>query len=113
MSSEKRVLAIQRRAVRNHVARLDQADREEHWRGSKATDIVSFNAGAEIHFVDWLSKKIRRSKTKTVGAGWAIANAAFELDVSVATIKRYLMKHTADAAEFKSDGKNISLRRAK
>jgi hypothetical protein len=110
MSSQKRVLAIHRAAMRNHAAKLDEEDDQEHWRGSKATDIVSFNAGAELHFVEWLTKKIRRSKTRSVGVGWAISNAAYELDVSVATIKRYLIKHTADAAPFKSDSKNIRLR---
>jgi len=111
MPSQKRVLATHRAAIRNHLAKLD-AKQSEHWRGSKATDIVSFNAGAELHFINWLNQKISRSRTKSVSVGWAISNAAYELDVSVATIKRYLMKHTADMAPFKSDGKNISKRQS-
>jgi hypothetical protein len=44
---------------------------------------------------------------------WIFSNAAYELDVSVATVKRYVMKFTADRAPFASDGKTVSLRALK
>jgi hypothetical protein len=73
-------------------------------------DIVSFNAGAEAHFVLWLTAKIKASDGQAVGIGWVYSNAAFELDISIETVKRYLLKHTADLAEFHSDGRAITLR---
>ena len=111
MSERAHLPAEHKAAVRNHVQRLDKQDKETEWRSQKQIDIVSFNAGSEPHFVDWLRRQIKASKTGTVEVSWILGNAAFEVDVSIPTIKRYLRKYTADAAPFKSTGKEIGLRR--
>lgn len=113
MTSEKRVLAISRQAIHNVHAREDAERETEAWRKEKANDPVSFNAGAEEHFIAWLKKKILRSQTKSIAYAWAVSNAAYELDVSVITIKRYIQKHTADRADFQTNGKHIVLRQKK
>jgi hypothetical protein len=76
----------------------------------KATDLVAFNTKAEEFFVHWLGEKIRSTGYKGVELGWIFPNAAFELHVSIETAKRYLAKHTADRAEFHSDGKIVTFR---
>jgi hypothetical protein len=48
-----------------------------------------------------LEGKITGADFGGVSVGWCLGNAAFELNVSTETIKRYLAKHTADAAEFR------------
>lgn len=80
------------------------------WRRLKSLDIVGFNMGAEGHFVQWLAAKIASEEYQAVSLGWVYSNAAFELDVSIETIKRYIGKYTADAAPFRSDGKVITFR---
>ena len=80
------------------------------WQSQKLLDICSFNAGAESTFVIWLTERLGSEEFGAVTVGWLLSNAAFELDVSIETIKRYLAKHTADRAEFHSDGKIVTLR---
>lgn len=82
----------------------------QSWRSLKSSDVTSFNAGAEAHFVLWLTARINAAEFRAVSIGWVYSNAAYELDISVETVKRYLMKHTADLAEFHSDGKVITVR---
>ncbi len=110
-AQEKQILRHHRRAHRNYIKHTQPATAEpEHWRSAKAVDLVAFNAGAEARFITWLADRITRSEDHALAAGWVISNAAYELDVSPATIKRYLMKFTADAAPFASNGKFITLR---
>jgi hypothetical protein len=80
------------------------------WREQKLLDACSFNQGAERHFCAWLAGKLQSEEFNAVSVAWVLANAAFELDVSIETIKRYVAKHTADAAEFKSDRGMLTLR---
>jgi len=98
-------------ALRHHAQTLDAMDQENSWRQAKPVDLVAFNGGAEAHFITWTTQRIRHSRTKSIDVNWLISNAAYELDVSVLTIKRYLQKHTADRAPFKSNGKSLWLRK--
>lgn len=70
------------------------------WRSFKSTDAVAFNLGAEQQFIRWLTKEIRGEPLRSVAVGWVIGNAAFHLDISPATVKRYIQKYTADLAPF-------------
>lgn len=63
----------------------------------KTTDIVAFNKCAEAEFVSLLSKLCARGG---VAYSTALTECAFELDVSIETVKRYIAKHTASRAEF-------------
>lgn len=69
-------------------------------KGLKELDIVAFNTKAEEFFVFWLSEAVAATHGEGRAIGWVLANAAFELDVSTETAKRYLAKHTAERAEF-------------
>jgi len=77
----------------------------------KAEDLVAFNTKAEEFFVYWLAEAIRGTKGEGIPPSKVIQNAAFELDISLDTARRYLVKHTADRAEFHSDGKRVTLRK--
>jgi len=97
------------RSIRGHAAKQRQAD-QDNWRASKGFDLVAFNAGAEKRFIAWLTAKLIKAKDNALPLIWVFSNAAYDLDVSVATVKRYMMKFTADRAPFASDGKTIQLR---
>lgn len=66
----------------------------------KHLDIVAFNMNAERIFVDWLTDRLTREEFGAVSISWVISNAAYGLDVSPETVKRYLLKHCADDAPF-------------
>lgn len=72
---------------------------DDDFQSHKSTDIVRFNLGAEKRFVSWLIEKIN-SLDEPPSVGWVIANSAYKLNLSIETTKRYLIKHTADEAEF-------------
>jgi hypothetical protein len=74
------------------------------WRSMKSIDIVAFNAGAEDRFCQWLLAKLEEEDFGTVSVGWVKSNASYDLNVSPETIKRYIIKFTADAAPFVSEG---------
>jgi hypothetical protein len=100
--------AVKQKAVkRRRPAAAAERFRQQHL---KALDLVEFNQRAEGWFVVWLAEKIRGTRYEGVELGWVVKNAAYELDVSVETVKRYLAKHTADRAEFFCDGKLVRLR---
>jgi hypothetical protein len=101
---------LQRPKHRKKTPQEQSSSSWERWRSLKSLDIVSFNLGAEEYFVRWLCAKLDGEEFGAVTVGWVLSNAAFELNVSTETVKRYLMKHTADRAEFKSDGKVVVLR---
>lgn len=66
----------------------------------KSVDITAFNRDAEIHFVWWLKDAISKADFQMVRLSWCYQNAAYELNISTETVKRYVVKHTADRAEF-------------
>lgn len=75
----------------------------------KSVDLVAFNQSAETAFVRivtaFLSDEGQPQPVKMV-----LAEAAFELDISTETAKRYLLKHSARRAEFRVDGMGVWLR---
>lgn len=77
-------------------------------RSLKSQDIVAFNQSAEAYFIFWLSKYLKKKKSVTVT--WVLQNASFELDLSPETIKRYLLKHTAEKADFKQESGVVTLK---
>ena len=76
--------------------------------GLKQTDIISFNQDAEAAFIGLISGILREEGQLSYRD--AIQEAAFELNVSTETAKRYLVKHSARRAEFCLTGKSITLR---
>jgi hypothetical protein len=67
-------------------------------------DLVEFNGRCEKEFVQLVADFIREEGEQTPKAIYS--EAAFELNISIETAKRYLLKHTARRAEFKvTDGK--------
>lgn len=77
----------------------------------KALDVIAFNRQAEVAFVSLLTRLISDGGGEVLLID-AIRETAFALDISTETAKRYLLKHTASAAEFVSDGKVVRLRNA-
>lgn len=88
------------RSHRKAVASTHASQIDSSWKLQKQFDPVSFNLGAEKQFTAWLRSELKRSKKKALPMAWILSNAAYALDVSIPTIKRYLQKHTADAAPF-------------
>lgn len=79
--------------------------------GLKQTDIVAFNQDAEVAFVDLIAGILREDGQLSYRE--ALQEAAYELNISTETAKRYLVKHSARRAEFCIEGRSVTLRRAK
>ena len=79
--------------------------------GLKQSDILAFNCDAEHKFILLITKMLREDGSLSYRE--AIIEAAFELDVSPATSKRYLDKHSARRAEFSIEDGSVTLRKAK
>lgn len=75
----------------------------------KALDIIAFNQSAETRFVELVSAYLQEEGPQPVGA--IVSEASFELDISPATAKRYLLKHSARRAEFVVQEKLVRLRK--
>jgi len=60
----------------------------------KTVDVVAFNRAAEMRFVEIARRLV------PCAASHLVRETAYMLDVSIETTKRYLIKHTAAAAEF-------------
>ena len=80
------------------------------WRCLKSLDIVGFNQGAERAFVQMLLLKLQSPGARNVSIGWVLSNAAYDLNLSPASIKRYIVKFTADRAPFVSEDGYMRLR---
>ena len=65
---------------------------DESWRALKTLDAVGFNAGAEEAFLALAAMLIAEGPVRV---SELLQETAFELDISIATARRYLMKHTA------------------
>lgn len=76
----------------------------------KALDLNEFNSRAEQEFVKLVSEFVRECEGNPPRVREVLAEAAFELDISVETAKRYLLKHSARRAEFEVVGGVVTLR---
>jgi hypothetical protein len=79
--------------------------------GLKQSDILTFNCDAERAFVRLISEILREDGSLAYRE--AIREAAFELNVSTETSKRYLEKHCARRAEFSISDGFVTLRQVK
>jgi predicted transcriptional regulator YheO len=79
--------------------------------GLKQSDILTFNTNAEKAFVRLISEILREDGQLPYRA--AIREAAYELNVSTETAKRYLEKHCARRAEFSIEDGSVTLRKVK
>ncbi len=68
----------------------------------KSVDVCAFNAGAEIAFVA-RSRELIRAAGGAIACSVVAQELAFDLDVSVETVKRYIVKHSASRGEFCSE----------
>jgi hypothetical protein len=66
----------------------------------KSLDLTEFNSRAEQEFVNLVSEFVREREDNLPRVREVLAEAAFELNISIETAKRYLLKHTARRAEF-------------
>lgn len=72
----------------------------------KSLDLTEFNSRAEQEFVALVSEFVHEREANPPRVREVLAEAAYELNISIETAKRYLLKHTARRAEFTvSDGK--------
>jgi|GEM_PF-4803252 len=72
----------------------------------KSLDLTEFNTRAEQEFVTLVAEFVRERGENLPRVREVLAEAAFELNISIETAKRYLLKHTARRAEFVvTDGK--------
>jgi hypothetical protein len=76
--------------------------------GLKQSDILAFNHEAEMSFVELISGLLQEDGSITYRE--AVREAAFELNISIETAKRYLEKHSARRAEFSIEDGSVILR---
>ena len=76
----------------------------------KSLDLIAFNQGAEQRFVELVTAYLTEEGPQPVNA--VVSEASFELDISPATAKRYLQKHSARRAEFLIQEKLVRLRKS-
>ena len=76
--------------------------------GVKILDVVAFNAEVEPQAVALWASMLRERGTQRVGT--LCVEAAFRFDVSTETAKRWLLKHSAESAEFVIQRGVVSLR---
>ncbi len=76
----------------------------------KTLDLTEFNTRAEAEFVLLVSEFIRERESNLPRVREVLAEAAFELNISIETAKRYLLKHTARRAEFQVIDGKVGLR---
>lgn len=123
--TQKAVLKTHRRAHREYLAgeapqvksvqgiKAEKRTRKEQTKkpdqGLKQTDVVAFNHEAEPAFVS-LIKGLIQSENGAISYREAVREAAFELNVSIDTAKRYLEKHSARRAEFSIADGSVKLR---
>ena len=75
----------------------------------KSFDIIAFNQSAEDRFVQLVTTILETEGPQPVNT--IIAETSFDLDISPATAKRYLLKHSARKAEFLVHEKLVRLRK--
>ena len=107
----KKITARYARGRQKEAVRKAQALGEgtNSYKNQKHMDILSFNAGAEDAFVLLVAKMIERNGGNPVEVGRVLQKAAFKLDVSTMTAKRYLLKHSDDEAELRVFGKVVMM----
>ncbi len=71
-----------------------------YWKGLKSLDSTAFNAQAELAFIEIVRVMIEVRDGNGVAIGAVYQEAAYRLDISPETAKRYLFKHSAETAEF-------------
>jgi hypothetical protein len=81
--------------VMNREDKFDQAELS----GIKTIDLIEFNRKAEDRFIELATRMIKEKGT--VPLDKLYAEIAYELDISIVTVKRYVQKHTASRAEFR------------
>lgn len=74
----------------------------------KAIDLLEFNGRAEQEFVKITKEYIEQEGAQSIRS--ILAETAFELNISIETAKRYLLKHTARRAEFVITNGKVELR---
>jgi hypothetical protein len=79
--------------------------------GLKESDILAFNHDAEAAFVSLITGILQEDGKLSYRE--AVREAAFELNVSIETAKRYLEKHSARRAEFYIEDGSVTLRQAR
>ena len=106
---------MKKRAKRKQVdvnaqlkAKAEQSGKS-NFKSQKHVDLMSFNAQAEDAFVELVRKLIEESGRTAIPIGMVYQEAAYELNVSPQTAKRYLIKHSARRAPLRVFGKDVML----
>ncbi len=89
-------------------ARNQRKQIERPGQGLKQSDILAFNHEAEKSFVKLISELLQEDES--ISYWEAVREAAFELNISIETAKRYLEKHSTRRAEFCIDDGSVTLR---
>ncbi len=92
------------------VVPVPAPDRVRELNTLKALDLTEFNSRAEQEFVKLVSEFVMECGSNP-SVGEVLAEAAFELNISVETAKRYLLKHSARRAEFVVSDGRVGLRK--
>ena len=81
----------------------------KNFKSQKHLDIMSFNADAEIKFIECVRTLIEENHGNPVNISEVYRESSYEIDVSPSTVKRYLVKHSARRAELRVFGKAVML----
>ena len=103
-----------KRRVKKNVskvnAKLKAMGGASGFKNQKHVDLMSFNAGAESQFIELVRVLIEKSPGGVVvPISKVYQEAAYRLNVSTQTAKRYLIKYSADLAPFRVFGKDVML----
>jgi hypothetical protein len=79
----------------------EQGKKKADLRHLKSTDPSAFNDWAEEKFVDLVRELIGENPSGQVRKGQIMQECAYEIKISLETVKRYIVKHTARRAEFR------------
>ena len=103
--------AVKRQSRTNEILKQRAEDLEGNdYRRQKHMDAVAFNAGAESAFVELVRGLIEKSPGgKMIPIVQVFQEGAYEIGVSTQTAKRYLIKHSAQRAEFRVFGDYVML----
>jgi|GEM_PF-4178295 len=110
IEQEVRSNAKRRQAVTNQsLKKLAKRNEGNDFKNQKHVDIMSFNAGAEASFVELVRKILEEDGRTTVSISEVVREAAYELNVSTMTVKRYLTKFSARRAPLRVFGDAVML----
>lgn len=101
--------AKRQQADTNDLLKAKMAGADKSFKNQKHVDLMAFNASAEDRFIEKVRLMIEKSGRTVIPIAKVYQECSYDLNVSPQTIKRYLVKHSAERAELRVFGKDVML----